>query len=426
MEPLPVDVLQLQRRDPSAWTALLSREPDTADVIVTAVTAEPLWETSLVAPGRTSASPARRVRRYILTVDGCSDPISFIAKQTNATEALLYQTLGEPPATTMVPCRYVHVDGDHSWVILDDVPDDFPPPVWRPSHIDALVAALGRLHAANWETDLSSINPAIPHFLHRPGGPFKWEELRRDHTALFDDGPGAVLSRHAVHHTGRLAPLLLRAANGLVVMRDLGGWPGVLGESQLAAAADLLDDPVPLLAALEDLPSTLLHGAPYPDHWRLTLFDEQYLVDWSGAQLGPGVLDLVSFVERYPLIYDRRPAAQGGEEPEPRLRLRELSPLFEETITDTYLLTLSAELGKRFSARAMRAAIPAARCLHVLTTWFPFFAELANDMPGKYAWQRLNRLSESELGYYHDGPMAGMRPYLAGVFERFLHAYRSL
>ena len=74
----------------------------------------------------------------------------------------------------------------------------------------------------------------------------------------------------------------------------------------------------------------------------------------------------------------------------------------------------------------MRAAIPAARCLHVLTTWFPFFAELANDMPGKYAWQRLNRLSESELGYYHDGPMAGMRPYLAGVFERFLHAYRSL
>ena len=31
-----------------------------------------------------------------------------------------------------------------------------------------------------------------------------------------------------------------------------------------------------------------------------------------------------------------------------------------------------------------------------------------------------------ELAHYHVGPMAGMRPYLAGVFERFLRAYRSL
>jgi hypothetical protein len=59
-------------------------------------------------------------------------------------------------------------------------------------------------------------------------------------------------------------------------------------------------------------------------------------------------------------------------------------------------------------------------------TWFPFFADLADDMPGKFVWQRINRLSETELGRYHDGPMAGMRPYLAGVFDRFLRAYRTL
>ncbi|MBK7215851.1 MAG: hypothetical protein IPH95_01975 [Candidatus Promineofilum sp.] len=424
MEPLPVDVFQLQRRDPVAWTVLLSRVPELADVIVTAVNAEPLWDTALVTPGRAKVERAHHMRRYILTLAGSSDPISFIAKQTNAAEALVYQALGDPAATGIVPCHYAHVDGDAGWVILADVPDHFPPATWQPQHADAAIATLARIHAAHWQTGLAG-DATLPHFLHRPEGPYPWEALQRDHLPLFEDGPGAILSRHAVRHAGRLAPRLLEAANGLVVLRDLGGWPGVLGESHLAAAADLLDDPVPLLAALDDLPDTLLHGAPHPGHWRLTLFEEQYLIDWSTAQLGPGVLDLVGFLERYPLLYDRSDD-QTGEEARPRLRLRDVSPLFEETAIDTYLLTLSVEMGRRFSARAFRAAVPAARCLHVLTTWFPFFAQWIDDMPGKYVWQRVNRLSEAELAHYHVGPMAGMRPYLAGVFERFLRAYRSL
>lgn len=424
MEPLPVDVFQLQRRDPAAWTALLSRAPELADVIVTAVTAEPLWDTSLVTPGRATVERTRHMRRYILTLAGCSDPISFIAKQTNAAEALVYQSLGDPAATGIVPCRYAHVDGDASWVILEDVPDDFPPPAWQPGQVDAIIATLARFHAAHWDTDAAP-NRTLPHFLRRPEGAYTWEALRQERQPLFDEGPGAILSGHAIRSAGRLAPLLLEAANGLVVLRDLGGWPGVLGESHLAAAADLLDDPLPLLNTLDNLPATLLHGAPHADHWRLTLFGEQYLIDWSTAQMGPGVLDLIAFLERYPLLYDRR---TGGpdEARQPQLRLREVSPLFEETAIDTYLLTLSAEMGRRFPARVFRAAVPAARCLHVLTTWFPFFAQWVDDLPGKYIWQRLNRLSEAELAHYQGGPMAGMRPYLAGVFERFVHAYRSL
>lgn len=425
MEPLPVDVLQLQRRDPLAWTVLLSRSPELADVIVTAVTAEPLWDMSLVTPGRATVERVHHVRRYVLTLAGCSDPITFIAKQTNAIEALIYQQLGDPAATGIPPCRYAHVDGDASWVILEDVPDDFPPATWRPEQVDAMIATLARLHAGHWQA-AGGLEGTVPHFLRRPEGPFSWDTLQRDHLSLFEDGPGAILSRHAVRSAGRLAPLFLEAANGLVVLRDLGGWPGVLGESHLAAAADLLDDPVPLLATLDDLPWTLLHGAPHADHWRLPLFGEQYLIDWAGAQLGPGVLDLVGFVERFPLLYDRRPGGVDDAERQPRLRLREVAPLFEETAIDTYLLTLSVEMGRRFSARSFRAAVPAARCLHVLTTWFPFFARWSHDMPGKYVWQRVNRLSEAELAHYRIGPMAGMRPYLAGVFDRFLQAYRSL
>ncbi|HNS40160.1 MAG TPA: hypothetical protein PKJ56_07915, partial [Promineifilum sp.] len=87
MEPLPVDIFQLQRRDPAAWTALLSRLPETDDVIVTAVAAEPLHNFSFIPPGRVIADPAHNIRRYVLTLADTSDPISFIAKQTNAVEA---------------------------------------------------------------------------------------------------------------------------------------------------------------------------------------------------------------------------------------------------------------------------------------------------------------------------------------------------
>lgn len=431
MEPLPVDSFQLQRRDPAAWSALLARAPETDDVIVTAVATEPLCSATLAPPGRAVTECDYRLRRYILTLDGHSDPISFIAKQTNAAEALFYHLFGDPPGTAVPACRYAHLDGDASWVVIDDVPDHFPSAVWTAEQVDRVVETLARVHAARWNREAVELNGdwgasdhAIPHFLRRAEGPYSWDELRRRESVMLEEVPAAVLSRHAVHNAGRLAPLFLRAANGLVVMRDLGGWPGVLGESHLAAAADLLDDPVPMLAPLIDLPATLLHGSPHPGHWRLTLFDEQYLIDWSEVQIGPGVLDLMAFLEGFPLLLD---SPRHLVEPKPHLRLREVSPLAEETIVDTYLLTLSAELGERSPARAFRAALPAARCLHVLLTWFPFFASWASDMPDRYTWQRVNRMEEEAMAqHYHNVPAAGLRRYLAGVFERFLDAAHSL
>ena len=144
-------------------------------------------------------------------------------------------------------------------------------------------------------------------------------------------------------------------------------------------------------------------------------------IDWSEAQTGPGILDLMAFIEGYPLLQERR---DGWEQAEPRLR-HAISHT-EETIIDTYLLTLSAELSGRSSARAFRATLPAARCLHILLTWFPYFATWADDMPDRYVWQRVNRRSETEVGRYYDAPPVGMRRYLAGVFERFLRACHSL
>jgi len=430
MEPLPVDIVQLQRRDPLAWSTLLARYPETSDAVVTAVTSEPLYDPSLAVPSHLISDCSHHIRRYILTLAGTSDPITFIAKRTNAAEARFYSLYGDPPGTAIPRCHYVYLDGEESWVVLDDIPAHYPSVDWMPDQIDDVAETLARVHAARWnynletDDDLGHSEPLIPHFLRRRGGPYRWAELREMETALFDEGPGVALSRHAIHSAGRLAPLFLRAANGLIVMRALNGWPGVMGESHLSAVADLLDDPVPMLAPLLDLPLTLLHGAPHPGHWRLTLFGDAYLVDWSETQIGPGVLDLMAFMEGYPLLQfsPRERGSQVLHHAAPGA----LSPLTEETIVDTYLLTLSAELGSRSAARAYRAALPAARCLHVLLTWFPYFATWADNMPDRYMWQRVNRRAETEPGRYHDAPDAGLRQYLAGVFDRFLQACRSL
>jgi len=226
------------------------------------------------------------------------------------------------------------------------------------------------------------------------------------------------LSEHALSQAGQLAPLFLQAANGLVVMRDLGGWPGILGESHLSAVADLLDDPVPLLEPLRQLPLTLLHGDPNNRRWHVSVFDDQRLTGWQTAAVGPGICDLISFIEQFSLLDDAESA--------PDLKTRELWPVNEETIIDSYMLALSQRLGHRVNTRALRQAIPAARCLYVLTNWFPHFATWFEEMPNKYTWQKVNRMADRE---FVDTPLQGfmqLRPYLSSVFERFLLAYRSL
>ncbi|MCP4429098.1 MAG: hypothetical protein GY803_31825, partial [Chloroflexi bacterium] len=132
----------------------------------------------------------------------------------------------------------------------------------------------------------------------------------------------------------------------------------------------------------------------------------------------PSVCDLVSFVDQFDMLY-------GGDGRWP-IQLRPEWPITEETMIDSYLLSLSTQLGDKFNARDMRLALPAARCLHVLTNWFPYFANWFSDMPNKFTWQKVNRMSDEELINTTFQPMVGFRPYLTGVFQRFLRAYRML
>ena len=398
----------LRRRTPAAWTDLLQALPEHEDVAVTAVSAMPLNRDSQLRYGR-------HVMRYILSLDGHTDPISLIAKYTTRNEARFYQSIAKHLPQVAPACYFIHQFNQEGWLILEDVPNNRPPHTWTKDEVVSAIGDLASMHSQYWQEEDSLASFGLDHFIE--GKKYTWQELRREYAIYFDDGPGSIVSEHAINSSGRLAPQLLQAANGLSVLQSLGGWPGILGESHLTAVSDLLDDPLPIIKPIINLPMTLLHGDPHAYHWRTTLFDDGRLIDWRGAKIGPGIFDLVSFLEQFDLLYldtERTQMSVRGE-----------WPMSEESIIDSYLLKMSAAI-PNFDARAARLAIPAARCLYIITNWFPYFATWFSEMPNKYTWQKVNRLQDDQLADSMFQPMVRFRPYLAGVFERFMLAYRAL
>jgi len=383
------------------------------DMVVTAVTAVPLHSEGA------GNDYSRHVARYLVSMANTSDPVPFIGKKTSIAEALFYRDLAATLPEIAPRCWYANVVDEEGWVILDDVPNHVTGGRWSPVDVDNVIHDMVIFHAAYWDQpDLGDHFTWLPHFIGRSQKTYTWEQLRREHTVYFEEGPAALISDHALQHLGYMAPRFLAAANGLAVMRALGGWPGVIGETHLAAAADLLDDPLPMLEPLGRLPLTVLHGDLNKSHWRLTLFQEERLIDWRNIAIGPAVCDLISFQEQFDLLFTRDglPPVRGDGS----------SAVSEETIIDSYLLAMKDKLGPRFNARQMRQALPAARCLQILTTSFPHFATWFNRMPDKYTWQRVNRMTDAELAGRALLPMLGYRPYLRDVFRRFIQAYRML
>jgi len=408
-----VDMVQLQRRDPQAWTAMLAGQDGLEDVVVEAVTAQPLQFNN------STTDYSRRVTRYLVSMGNTSDPVPFIAKKTEPNEALFYRDLAPKIPFVAPRCWFTHIFEENGWVIIDDVPDHIPRERWSSQDVEEVIGDIAMFHVAYWaQSELTEHYPWLPHFIGRGQKTYSLDQLRQEQKVYFEEGPAALLSEHALQHVGRLAPNFLEAANGLAVMGALGGWPGVLGESHLAAAADLLDDPVPLLDPLLHLPPTLLHGDLQKLHWNLTLFQERRLLDWRKVSIGPAIYDLINFQEQFDLLFTRDglPYVYGPQN----------SPATEETILDSYMLAMKKKLGSKFDAREMRQALPAARCLYILTTWFPYFATWFNHLPDKYTWQRINRMTDAELMGRSLPPMLGYRSHLQNVFQRFLQAYRML
>ena len=398
-----VHVNELRQLEAEAWTELLRRTPPLREIVVRHVGVEPV-------------SPA--LTRYLLHFDGYSDPVPFIGKKTTAREASFYRDIAAQIPRLLPPCRLSHVAQDWSWLVLDEIPDDRPPARWTDDDVEKVIATLASFHGTFWQqSETLAAYPWLSSYLGQHGADVPPQRML-DAWLYWDStaGRGQALSSHALHSAGPLAPVFVRAAAGLAILRRLGGWPGVISGRHLVAIAELLDDPVPLLQPLRELPVTLLHGNLALHHWHLTLFDSRLLFDWGNVVVGPPILDLVDFLES--VERQRAQQNQGGN--------GRAWPVSEETMVDSYLLRMHVGLA-HFDARAMRQALPAAFCLHVLTTWLPRFAEWFEPfVQSPLTWRALLEMDDAELHHAGYGRLAGLHHYLANLFVRFWHDAKLL
>ncbi|MGH2537646.1 MAG: hypothetical protein ACRDHL_09660 [Candidatus Promineifilaceae bacterium] len=397
-----VGVQALKKLDPAAWTGLLAHHSNGTPLRVAAVQAEPI---------------GRRQSRFLLWLEAHSEPIALLGKQTGATEARFYHDLaGRLPELTP-RCWYSHVSGDRSWVVLDEVVNDFPARRWMPADLERVIRELAQLHATFWQEGESLHGLGLSRLLDDGAGrriPVLDAEVPLDGLEL---EPAAVaLSAHSRRRFGPLAALMQEASVGLRQLYDVGGWPGIFEEAHIQAAAELLDDPVPMLFPLSQQPATLLHGDPAAHNWHLSVLGEYKLLNWDQAAVGPGLVDLITFIEQFALL-----RLEAGGWP----AWNEWQVL-EETMEDGYILTMGRLLGSRFSPAAARQAIPAARCLYVLSYWLPIFAHWLSLPHDRELWRNLNAQSDANWDRSGFGQMARLRPHLAGVFRRFLEARYAL
>jgi hypothetical protein len=413
-----IRVEPLRKLDPVSWTSLFKQQHASRDTVVTGINREPV-------------NDSRVLTRYIVSLKDHTDPITLIAKKTRAKEARFYYESSRRLSFLLPKTWFIHVSGNDSWILMDEVYKDRPANKWTGADVEEIIENLASFHATYWDR---------AHYLQQSG--FLLHLGRTPNTSLWQQQPSipsekaldsthndkaksteeesieqGIISRHALHYSGNLAPTLMKAAKGLEILRRARGWPGVINERHMEAMADLLDDPVPMLHPLRQLPLTMLHGNPSPEHWHLSLFDECRLTGWSSVSIGPGIYDLLSFLEQFDLLEDK----SGG------WCDRGPWPLTEETLVDSYILAMKAKLGPRYNASDHRLAIPASRCLHLVTTWLPRFTDWFHQ--GRYdldTWQKLNYLTDEQLVQAGFVQVVSVREYLSRSFNRFLEAYRSL
>lgn len=412
-----LEIEELRNRNPRAWTLLLTQSMGSPSVIVEAVGEEPL-------------SDDGNVSRYLLSLAGYQEPISLVGKRTNAVEAMFYEFFAPNLSHFTATCYFHHVGLEDGWLVLADVHNDHSPETWTANDIEIVIGNLASLHAAYWaQRDVLDLY-GLPLLLEKssseregsasaeseePSG--KQPTSQMDRIEQWLQSQRRILTEHALRTAGpSLAPMLEEASRGLAVLGSHGGWPGIVDERHLTALADLLDDPMPVLHPLRQLPCTLLHGNPAANHWRLTLFDDYLLMNWQMMSIGPGIYDLVRFIDQAALLPGD--GASGD-------LLRSVTA--EETMVDHYILAMRGELGTRFDARSARQAIPAARCLLAIIDWLPRLGSWLEEMSfDKDVWQAISELPDDALKEAGMADLISWRKSLSLIFDRFLRAYRLL
>ena len=119
--------------------------------------------------------------------------------------------------------------------------------------------------------------------------------------------------------------------------------------ARLTAQADQIVRP------LLDLPATLLHGDYWPGNIAVTRDGRQVVYDWQMASVGPGVLDLFTFVTKSRWIFGTLPVE-------------------EAELIDRYRAELAERTGERWSEPAWDAIWDHARLWRFLQEWVDVLA----------------------------------------------------
>ena len=391
-----MNVRQLQNLDPAGWTELLTNSTEANNLRVTEVTAEPFEHGQLLT-------------RYWLTLADHTDRITFIGKQTTPTEADFYRHFASELPELVVQPYLTDVLGSKGWVLGRELGRKRPVDHWDEGDYDKVMAGLATLHATFWNQEsYLDQHEWLPHFMATDPA---IQSLR------FEKRVTPYISDHAVRRAGRFASSLIQSASALRRLIQLSTWPEVYDDRHIEALRFLLDDPLPVLQPLTEVPATLLHGNPQPEHWHLTLFDDCFLFDWQQIYIGPPVFELAALLEMFAWWRHDVKEPPGHQEQQ----------LFEETITDTYMLQMGAELGDEFSGRQIRQSLSAARCYHILTHGLPRYTAWLDAPPSpSMNWTKLKAMSEAELFANGYPQLARLRRQLKGIFNRFLQNYMQM
>lgn len=204
-------------------------------------------------------------------------------------------------------------------------------------------------------------------------------------------------------------PLLLDAPfAGLApaVERFLGlaGWPGVLLEEQVQRIHAAIQQPAALLAPLQALPTTLLHGDPALHAFRRRADGSFLLQPWSSAAHGPAVYDLAGFLCRLPLIEDASNIWRDFTSPTPRI-----------TLIDQYLGPTAAP-GVR---AAFQSALPAAEVVFTLRHWLPRLNDYFSILkPSRAIWRTFAKFPPAQLARLGLTPLFEHKPYFTDLFAQ--------
>ena len=414
--PNMIGIKELRRLNPQAWTGLLAQDNAHDSILVTAVEREEL-------------NRGENAFRYVLSLDGYFEPITLIGKETNVPEALFYGNIANNISDIAPHCWISHLEGNFGWVIHEEPYNNYLPEEWTGRDIERIIDRLVRLHGGTWDQEDELARIGFVHLLEGEmpeiGKKIPGVEAQAllqplslsKRIASWERGDLSLPSDHAIRVAGNLGLDLIQSAAALEKIDQRGGWPGVFEDKHRQAAADLLDDPMPILYPLSLLPLSLIHGNTRPSAWHLDLLGNCQLSNWRSIKIGPSIYDLICLNLNMGLIKTKEGANS----------LRKVWPITEETIIDSYILAMGQQLGSKFSPILARQALPAVETLYILTAGIPRLANWIEKLELEGSnWQSDDHKDYDVFSNSGYSEFAALRSYWSTIFTRFLSAYRSL